>query len=80
MDVIYYAALGVAAIGVVMLCGFLISKGIQRIWRIPQDTLDDPGYRRWDTSGVSLGVHWLKPGLLALGCGIAVAALAGIFR
>jgi hypothetical protein len=66
----------VALVGLVMVVAALLSLGTKRLLRLSDEAVNDPWFRRNDTSGLSLAIHWLRPGLLVLGVGVAVALLA----
>lgn len=66
----------VALVGLVMVLGYGLSRVTKRALRISDEAVNDPWFRRNDTSGLSLAIHWLRPGLVLLGIGLVVALVA----
>lgn len=75
LDVAATACWLAAGVGVVMVVAAVIARATKRLLRLSDETVEDPWFRRHDTSGLSFAIYWMKPGLaLTLGAG-AVALL-----
>ena len=74
-DIAVGGALVVAGVGLVMVVAACIALTTKRMLGLSEETVNDPWYRRSDTSGLSWAIHWLRPGLVLLVVG-GVATLA----
>jgi hypothetical protein len=63
----------VAFVGLTMVVGAVISRTMKRLLRLSDETVNDPWFRRTDTSGLSLGIQWMRPGLITLAIGTGLA-------
>lgn len=70
----------VAFVGLVMAVGAIISRTMKRLLRLSDETVADPWFRSTDTSGLSLGIHWLRPGLIIMLTAAAAGSLLEILR
>ena len=79
MDIAAMACWLAAGVGVVMVLGAIMFRAMKRLLRLSDEAVADPWFRKSDTSGLSLAVHWLKPGLvLMLGFGVLALLLEAI--
>jgi hypothetical protein len=68
-----------ALLGLVMVSSSAVSHLMKWLVGLSDEAVNDPWFRRNDTSGLSLSIHWMKPGLLLLAASGTLAFLLHIF-
>jgi len=76
LDVAAMACWLVAGLGLVMVVAAGISRATKRLLRLSDETVGSPSFRRSDTSGLSYGIHWMRPGfVIMLSAGVTAMLL-----
>jgi hypothetical protein len=67
-------------LGLVIVVTALISRAIAKVVRLNREDLQDPSFRRWDTSGLSRAVFWFWPGAAILATGVVLLVVGSVLE